>query len=190
MPLVTNVQVVLPAWVPELVDADRPYPTAEGRMELAIRLAEENVRRGSGGPFGAAVFEAETGRLVSAGVNLVVPLANSCLHAEMVAFMLAERRLGRFSLGGEGAPAHELVTSCEPCAMCRGAVLWSGVQRVTCGATREDAARLDFDEGPVFPESYRYLEARGVRVDFGVRRDAAVAVLERYRAGGGPIYNG
>jgi tRNA(Arg) A34 adenosine deaminase TadA len=102
---------------------------------------------------------------------------------------MAQRRLGSFTLGGDGMPAHELVTSCEPCAMCLGAILWSGVKRVVCGAAREDATRLSFEEGPVFPASYRYLEERGVTIVRGVLREEARAVLEMYR-GRGPVYNG
>ena len=74
--------------------------------------------------------------------------------------------------------------------MCLGATLWSGVRRVVYGAAREDASLLKFEEGPVFPESYRYLEARGLRILRDVLRDEARAVLELYRAGRGKIYNG
>jgi tRNA(Arg) A34 adenosine deaminase TadA len=127
---------------------------------------------------------------VAVGVNLVEPLRNSVLHAEVVALMLAERRLERYSLGDPDLAPHALVTSCEPCAMCLGAVMWSGVRRLVCGASRDDARRIGFDEGPVFPESYRYLESRGVTVVHEVRRADAAAVLERYRLEGGIIYNG
>jgi tRNA(Arg) A34 adenosine deaminase TadA len=82
-------------------------------------------------------------------------------------------------------PAHEMVTSCEPCAMCMGATLWSGVRRVVWGAVREDAMALDFDEGPVFPETYEYLEARGIELARGVLREEARAVLDLYQARGG-----
>jgi tRNA(Arg) A34 adenosine deaminase TadA len=143
----------------------------------------------TGGPFGAAIFERDSGRLVAVGVNLVVPLANSALHGEMVAFMMAQARLGSYTLGGDGMPAHELATSCEPCAMCLGATLWSGVRRVVCGATRDDALRLDFDEGPVFEASYEYLAARGVEVVRELRRAEAAEVLALYRRRSGVIYN-
>jgi len=107
-----------------------------------------------------------------------------------VAFMLAQHRVGSFTLAAPGLPAHELVTSCEPCAMCLGATLWSGVHRVVYGAAREDASRLDFEEGPVFPESYAYLEARGLAISRNVLREEAREVLEMYRRQGGVIYNG
>ncbi|HET9985175.1 MAG TPA: nucleoside deaminase [Longimicrobiales bacterium] len=183
------VHVELPDWVEAHVDWDAVYATDEARVALAIELSRENVRRGLGGPFGAAVFEQDSGRLVSVGVNLVVPLANSMLHAEVVAFMLAQRRLGTYTLAAPGLPAHVLASSCEPCAMCLGASLWSGVCRIAAGALREDAMRMHFEEGPVFPESYTYLEARGISIVRGVLRDEASAVLETYVRGGGPLYN-
>ena len=104
--------------------------------------------------------------------------------------MMAQRRVSSFTLNAPRLPPHELHTSCEPCAMCLGATLWSGVRRVVYGAAREDASRLDFEEGPVFPESYRYLEDRGIEIVRDVLRDEARAVLELYRASGGKIYNG
>ncbi|MGQ0702481.1 MAG: nucleoside deaminase [Gemmatimonadales bacterium] len=183
------VRVDYPDWVNVVVDWDRRYESDLDRMRLAIGVARTNVERSTGGPFGAAIFESATGRVVSVGMNSVVRLQNCALHAEMVAFMMAQRRIGSFTLKGEALPSHELVTSCEPCAMCLGAVLWSGVERVVCGAAREDATRLQFEEGPVFPESWRYLEVRGIRIVRQVLRDEARAVLELYRARGGLIYN-
>jgi tRNA(Arg) A34 adenosine deaminase TadA len=184
-----EIHVAYPAWVATKVDWDATCGTDDERMRLAIDLARWNVLEATGGPFGAAVFEAASGRLIAVGMNLVVPRGNSALHAEMVAFMMAQARIGSYTLAGEGMPAHELATSCEPCAMCLGATLWSGVRRVICGATRDDAVRLAFDEGPVFEASYAYLAERGVEVVRGVRRMDAVEVFTLYRARAGVIYN-
>jgi tRNA(Arg) A34 adenosine deaminase TadA len=188
-PTLPEIHIAYPAWVARHVDWGAAYPSDDDRMGLAIALARWNVLEASGGPFGAAVFERESGRLIAVGVNLVVPLRNSALHGEMVAFMMAQARLGSYTLAGDDMPAHELATSCEPCAMCLGATLWSGVRRVLCGATREDALRLDFDEGPVFDASYDYLAERGVEVVRGVRREEAAEVLALYRQRAGVIYN-
>lgn len=183
------IQIELPQWIGRLAQYGRAYPTLEDRMRLAIELARHNVERTGGGPFGAAVFEQESGRLVGVGVNLVVPLNNSVLHAEIVAFMDAEQRLDSYTLAAEGMPAHEIVTSCEPCAMCLGATLWAGARRIVYGATRTDAAELRFDEGPVFPQSYEYLEARGISIAPEVLRAEACAIFQLYRERRGPIYN-
>jgi tRNA(Arg) A34 adenosine deaminase TadA len=178
-----------PDWLGTAVDWGAPYRSDEERMRVAIELARQNVVRGTGGPFGAGVFAANGGRLVAAGVNSVTRLGNSVSHAETLAIMLAQARLGTYALGVGGNDSYVLVSSCEPCAMCLGATLWSGVTGLVCGAAREDATAVGFDEGPVFAESWAYLERRGVRTARGVLRSEAAAVLELYRASGGPIYN-
>ncbi|MEJ7758196.1 MAG: nucleoside deaminase [Gemmatimonadaceae bacterium] len=184
------VHVEYPSWVNEVVDWNHRFESDDERMRLAITLSRVNVERGDGGPFGAAIFESGSGRVIAAGMNSVVRHNNCTLHGEMVAFMMAQQRLGSFTLNAPHLSAHELFTSCEPCAMCLGATLWSGVERVVYGATRDDASRLNFEEGPVFPESYRYLEDRGIRIERAVLRDEARAVLELYRERSGKIYNG
>jgi len=185
-----ELRIRLPAWVDHEIDAAASYDTDESRMALVVAIARANVLHDTGGPFGAAIFEAESGRLVSVGVNMVVPARNAMLHAEVVAYMIAQASVGSFSLGSEGLPPHELFTSCEPCAMCLGATHWSGVRRVVWSASREDAAELFFDEGPVFPASYEYLQERGIVFEGGVMRTESRAVLELYRERGGPVYNG
>ena len=184
------VHVEYPDWVQSVVDFDRRYDTDTDRMRLAIAVSRENVERGTGGPFGAAVFERDSGKLVAVGMNSVVRYNNCTLHGEMVAFMMAQQQVKSFTLAAPHMPVHELFTSCEPCAMCLGATLWSGVKRVVYGAGREDASRLKFEEGPVFPESYKYLEDRGIAIQRNVLRDEARAVLELYRTTSGKIYNG
>jgi tRNA(Arg) A34 adenosine deaminase TadA len=183
-----EVRVTNPAWLDEIVDWERAYATDEERMRLAVALARENVVRDGGGPFGAAIFDRATGRAVGAGVNRVQQLGNSVLHAETVAIMTAQARLGTYELDAAGLPPHDLVTSCEPCAMCLGATLWSGARRLVFGARREDACAVGFDEGPVFPESHDYLRERGIEIVGGVLRDEARAVLELYVARGGRVY--
>ena len=183
------VHIEYPSWVDQVVRIGDTYRTDFDRMRVAIDVARRNVVEGTGGPFGAAIFESGSGKLVAVGMNSVVRANNCTLHGEMVAFMMAQQQLGSFSLAASGMPAHELATSCEPCAMCLGAVLWSGVRRMLCGASRDDASRLRFDEGPVFPESYAYLEARGITIVHNVLRDEARAVLEQYRDQKGAIYN-
>jgi len=179
----------VPAWVDAVAGSGATFATDHDKMALAIRLARENVDRGAGGPFGAVVFETASGRVVAAGVNSVVRRQNCVLHAEIVALMLAQQRVGSFTLRAPGRPAHELVTSCEPCAMCLGATLWSGVSRLVVGATRADAMAVGFEEGPVFPESYAYIAERGIATVWDVRREEAASLLRGYRDGGGAIYN-
>lgn len=177
----------LPGWVAGFVRGwDPDFGSPEARMRLVAALAMENVRRGTGGPFGAAVFDAEQ-RLVAPGINLVTELGISAAHAEMVALGMAQHRIGSFDLA-QGGPM-ELVTSVEPCAMCLGAVPWSGVARLTCGATAADAEAIGFDEGEKPARWREALAARGIEVLTGVEAAACKAVLTAYRDSGGPIYN-
>ena len=137
-----------------------------------------------------AIFEKESWRLISPGVNVVVPQNNSAAHAEMVAIMVAQAGLGTFDLGGEGRPAYELVTSTEPCAMCFGAVPWSGVRTIVCGARDEDARGCGFDEGAKISDWATELEERGISVERDVLREESAEVLREYANSGGVIYNG
>lgn len=158
-------------------------------MRFVIELASLNVERGTGGPFAAAVFERRTGRLVSIGVNVVESTNCSLAHAEMVALAGAQQAVGHFDLGAAGMPEHVLVASCEPCAMCYGAVLWSGVRQVLCAARASDAEAIGFDEGPKPKTWIAALERRGITVLRDLRRTEAVEVLHRYKKRGGAIYN-
>lgn len=180
----------LPLWIEEfLAGREQFYPDIEARMGLAIELARRNVAHGSGGPFGAAVFERSTGRLIAPGANLVASTVCSLAHAEMVALTIAQQYLGSFDLGEEGFPDYELVTSVEPCAMCLGAIPWAGVRHLVCGARGRDAEAIGFDEGAKPAVWHKVLESRGITVTRDVCRPEARAVLRGYLAGGGLIYN-
>lgn len=187
--LYPDVTLRLPGWVEEILDTGRTYLATEDRMRLAVDLARGNIRHGTGGPFGAAIFDGASGRLLAPGVNLVVSAGCSVAHAEMVAIMVAQQRVGSFDLGGPRQPPYELVTSTEPCAMCFGAVPWSGVRHLVCGARDEDARGCGFDEGAKISEWATELEKRGISVRRDVLREEAAAVLKEYATGGGQIYN-
>jgi tRNA(Arg) A34 adenosine deaminase TadA len=113
----------------------------------------------------------------------------SVLHAEIVTIMAAQKKAGTYDLSSADLPPYELVTSTEPCAMCLGAVTWSGIRRLVCGARGEDAEEVGFDEGEkpaAWPEA---LERRGIAVLRDVCRERASAVLKDYGTTGGIIYN-
>jgi tRNA(Arg) A34 adenosine deaminase TadA len=181
---------LLPDWIDQLIDPERRYPGVDEQMDLVIDLSRRNVELGTGGPFGAAVFEQESGRLVAPGVNLVVPSSSAIAHAEIVAVALAGVATGGFDLGRPDLPRMVLVASTEPCAMCFGAVPWSGVSGLICGARDEDARAVGFDEGPKVTDWETALVERGIKVTRDIRRPEARAVLEAYATSGGTIYNG
>lgn len=187
--MVSRMSICNPRWVAELLaHSPKGFRTMEDRMHFVVALARENVQRQTGGPFGACVFDA-SGYLIAPGVNVVVTRNCSILHAEIIAIALAQKKLGRYDISDEGKSDYELVTSTEPCAMCFGAISWSGVTRLVCGARDEDARYIGFDEGPKLPDWQQALEERGVQVSRDVLRQEAVDVLNLYAKVGGAIYN-
>jgi len=85
----TRFELSLPDWASESLAAAPPQLDDEARMRWVIELARTNFERDTGGPFAAAVFEEGTGRVVSIGVNRVVPGSCSSAHAEVMALSLA-----------------------------------------------------------------------------------------------------
>lgn len=187
MPLPT-ISIQLPDWLQQMAaDYSAPMPDAEARMRLAVELSRKNVEHG-GGPFGAAIFDLDSHRLVAPGVNMVLASKLSAAHAEMVAIAGAQKLLTSFDLAARGR--FELATSCEPCAMCFGALPWSGIRSLLCGATSADAEAIGFDEGPRHPQWIAELERRGIQVETEICRPEAQAILQQYAAMQGEIYNG
>ena len=184
-----EILLTLPEWVDQVISRhDASFETIESKMRLVLELAGINIAQKTGGPFGAGVFEAGTGRLIAPGVNLVTSSNCSLAHAEIVAIGLAQQRLGTFDLS-QGGTVYELVTSTEPCAMCLGAIPWSGIRRVVCSARGQDACAIGFDEGAKPADWVQALQDRGIEVTCDVLGDEGRAVLQEYLAGGGPIYN-
>ena len=188
MSLSHECKIELPAWVEDWVSGQfLQLDNSEDAMAFVIALASENVRHESGGPFAAAVVDTQTHELVSVGVNLVTESGLSLAHAEMVAISLAQHRLGEWNL----SRIHKLslITSCEPCAMCFGAVPWSGVRKLVCGAGKADAEAAGFDEGEKPDNWVQTLRNRQIEVETEVLRKEAAGIFSLYRESGGEIYN-
>lgn len=178
-----------PDWLEDFLSGSpAAFPEVEARMRFVIKLSRLNVQHGNGGPFGAAVFDADGG-LVAPGINLVASSGCSLLHAEMVALAAAQKALRRYDIGDGGRFRYDLYSSSEPCAMCFGAIPWSGVGGLVCGARDEDVRAIGFDEGAKLVDWVSALTQRGIRVERDVLRAEARAVLVEYAAAGGLVYN-
>jgi tRNA(Arg) A34 adenosine deaminase TadA len=183
--------LTLPAWLEKiLAEKDIVIPDPEERMRWVIGLSRQNVENASGGPFAAAVFASHSGQLLGAGVNRVEPLHCSPAHAEMMAVAFAQENLHTWDLGSDAATPAELVTSSQPCLMCLGAVMWSGVTRLIYGAAAADVTSiLGFDEGPLPADWQGELLKRGIKVAGEILRKEAAVVLELYKKKQGTVYN-
>jgi tRNA(Arg) A34 adenosine deaminase TadA len=184
-----NVEFFLPEWISSYIQNVEFIEKIEDRMKYVIEASRLNIQYGTGGPFAAAIFEKDSGKLISLGVNLVTTQRLSILHAEMVAIALAQRQLGTYDLGASDLAPHELVASTEPCAMCFGAIPWSGVCRVVTAARDRDARSVGFDEGAKVSDWQKALEDRGIEVIPNVLAKEASEVLFDYASHGGRIYN-
>jgi len=114
-------------------------------MQMAINLAEQNVKEGNGGPFGAVVVK--DGKVVAASANQVVPQNDPTAHAEVSAIRLACKKLNTFNLSG-----CDIYTSCEPCPMCLGAIYWARIDNIYYANTKVDAAAIGFDDHFIYQE--------------------------------------
>lgn len=141
-------------------------------MGLAIGLARENLDNVDGGPFGAVVVK--DGEVIGRGRNEVTLRNDPTAHAEVMAIRDACRTLGVFSLEGT-----VLYSSCEPCPMCLAATYWARIDAIVYGASREDAARIGFDDADFYREICLPTEKRRLAME-QILRDDAVAVMEEW----------
>ncbi len=175
----------LAAAIPAAVDPGAPGAA----MAVAVHLASENVRRRTGGPFGALVLDG-SGAVLGAGVNVVQASASSLAHAEVMALLSAQAHVGRPRLNEtlSGGP-FVLVTSAQPCVMCFGTAFWAGLDALWIGARAADVEELaGFDEGPVPADWVAALASRGIVVTRDLLRDEARGVLAAYAAADGERY--
>ena len=184
MPAIT---LTLPDWIEDEIGAERAYASDEARVALAIRLARRNVLERTGGPFGAAVFD-DSGQVVAAGVNRVMPEHCSVAHAEMMAFLAAQARTKRWRINDDGC-RYALATSAQPCCQCYGASFWAGIDELLIGARSGDVMELsEFDEGPLPADWIGELEKRGIAVRRDILRDEAREVFNLYARMDGASY--
>jgi len=184
-----DIIIKIPDWLyTETSETYSSFSSFENKMSFVCSLARKNIHKGTGGPFGAGIFDSN-GNLVSAGVNIVEYNNCSIFHAEIVAIISAQMKLGRYDISNGGKENFDLVSSTEPCAMCFGAVPWSGVKRLVCGARDADARAIGFDEGPKLENWKEELEKRNINVHVDILRSEAVDILNLYANSGGAVYN-
>ncbi len=108
-------------------------------FKIACQEAEAAMQGGICGPFGAVVVQDR--KVVGKGNNQVVSTHDSTAHAEIVAIRRAELALGTYDLTG-----CEIYTTCYPCPMCFGAIMWARISKVHYGCTSDEAAAIGFDD--------------------------------------------
>jgi guanine deaminase len=145
---------------------------AEAFMREAIRLSNENVQQGKGGPFGAVVVK--DGKIIARGANQVTATNDPTAHAEVVAIRNACKALNTFQLDG-----CEIYTSCEPCPMCLGAIYWARPAKLFYANCKEDAAAINFDDQFIYEEIAKPIEERSLFTR-QIGREEALETFKRW----------
>ncbi len=139
-------------------------------MRRAIELAKLGVESDSGGPFGAVVVR--DSEIIGEGSNRVTSSNDPTAHAEIIAIRAACEKLGSFQLDG-----CVIYSSCEPCPMCLGAIYWARPEMLFFAGTRNDAAKVGFDDQFIYDEIGLEVDARSIRT-LSILRAEAEAVFE------------
>ncbi|RIL09723.1 MAG: hypothetical protein DCC75_05905 [Proteobacteria bacterium] len=163
--------------------------TEEDQVRAVLELARSNIEEKTGGPFGALVISTKSGKIYGCGINRVV-YSGSLFHAETVAIWDAQNVVGTYDLASSSKGPFTLVCNAEPCAMCVGALHWSGISTLVTGATNQDVQELGgFDEGPIHPGWEQELSKRGISHKKEVLRSECQTLIQDYKAKGGVVYN-
>jgi tRNA(Arg) A34 adenosine deaminase TadA len=189
--IISSFKLDLPFWSKKILrEIPEQIPSDEEKMRLLFRFAKLNIDNNTGGPFSAGVFESETGKIVSIGVNRVMPCNCSSAHAEIMALSLAQQKLGTYDLGGQGLPKHDLFVNWLPCTMCFGALIWSGVTRlVIAGHGHEMEEITGFDEGPRPVDWKNELLKRNIDIVDNLLRDEAIEIFKFFKDNNQFVYN-
>ncbi len=124
-------------------------------MKRAIELSRIHMNKGAGGPFGAVIVKDD--QIIGEGWNRVTSTNDPTAHAEITAIREATKNINHFDLDGA-----VLYTSCEPCPMCLAAAYWARVSKIYFGASRKDAARIQFDDDFIYQEIPKELNDRTI----------------------------
>jgi len=128
-------------------------------LRRAIELALE-ARNDGRHPFGSLIVNDRGEVVVEARNNAVRPNGEPTQHAEMIACSQAARLLGDDDLA-----RCTLYTSTEPCAMCAGAIYWTGIGRVVFALSEAGLFRHtgNHEQNPTLDLPCREVFARGQR---------------------------
>jgi tRNA(Arg) A34 adenosine deaminase TadA len=153
--------------------------TDDDRCLLAAIELAGKARDNGNHPFGALLVDAD-GNVVVESENTVVTGPDRTGHAETNVMRAATERFDSEFLQG-----CTLYTSCEPCAMCAGAIFWGNVRRVVFALSEDDLrgiagsnpenAMLDIPCREVFARGNHEIEVSGPHL-----QEQARAVHEGY----------
>ena len=113
-------------------------------MKKCIELAKQS-EMSSEIPVGALLVH--DGKIISESHNLSISNKDPTAHAEISAIRAACESVGDFSLKGS-----VIYSTCEPCPMCLSAIWWARIDAIYYASTRDDAAKIGFDDAALYEE--------------------------------------
>lgn len=144
----------------------------------------QNYTSNGSGPFVAAIYDNEN--------NLIVKVANSVVndncsnnHAEMMAIKKAQEIFNTYDLSKYNL---KLYVTAEPCMMCIGGIMWSGIKEVYYGVPSKIVEEITgFDEG-FKPNWFKEFQKRGIVVYGNILSELGTDELKKYVQTGKNIY--
>jgi len=123
-------------------------------MDIAYDEAIIGLNAKNGGPFGAVITQGE--KFISSAHNSVLMTKDPTAHAEINAIREASHVLNNYDLSD-----CTLYTTCEPCPMCLGAILWARIKTVYYTSTKDDATKAGFDD----KYFYEMIEIKNININ-------------------------
>jgi tRNA(Arg) A34 adenosine deaminase TadA len=145
-------------------------------MQAAIELSRQGSKNNEGGPFGCVIVKGD--QIIGRGNNKVLLTNDPTAHAEVMAIRDACKTLGSFQLDD-----CEVYTTCEPCPMCLGAIYWARPKMIFYANTRQDAARIGFDDSMIYEEVCSEMKERKIPIQ-PLGRDEAIKVFDEWEKKG------
>lgn len=140
---------------------------------------EEHIKKGAG-PFLAAIYD-ENNKLIAKAHNTVLIDKCSHSHAEMNVIRKAEEYYGTYDLSKYNL---SLYVTAEPCIMCLGGIIWSGINSVYYGVPSGTVEKITgFDEG-FKPNWHEEFKNRGITVYGNIEVEAGELALKKYAENG------
>ena len=141
-------------------------------MKRAIELSASAVEHGNE-PFGAVLVK--DGKIVYENENQIYTRNDPTFHAEAGLIRSFTEETGITDLA-----EYTLYSSCEPCFMCCGAMVWTKLGRLVYGASDVDLCNILGVKGSECSKIVFSNSGADIMVASGVLREDALEVLENY----------
>ena len=136
------------------------------------------------GPFCAGICD-ENGSILTVAHNSVVVENSSICHAEINAIKQMQIQYNTYDLSKYNLSVY---ITAEPCIMCIGAIMWSGIKKVYYGLSSKEVEQVSgFIEG-YKPGWEDYFKSIGIQVTGGIEKEECKKLLKHYISSGKTVY--